>query len=90
MIKYYRVKQDTFLWKKGAILKNSTNEGKGYLPIEDVWNIVEKNNEYISDTIIEDKANSEWFEKIYKVGLKGMVFRTKDQVVEKFNKAFKA
>jgi hypothetical protein len=32
MAKYYRVKKDTFLWKEGAILINSANNGGGYQP----------------------------------------------------------
>jgi len=47
-MKYYRVIKDTFLWEKGAILKQCTNGNHGYEPIEDIWNKTENQTEYIT------------------------------------------
>ncbi len=66
MNKYYRVKKGTFLWEKGAILKNVNkgNEG-GYVPVSDIWDTTEYNkNEYISTRNIEN--NPDYFERVYK------------------------
>ena len=92
-MKYYRVKKDTFLWKAGAIIKLnpelSTSKG-GYLPIEDIWNVVSAvGNEYITAPVIEDPANSDWFERVYPDNLKGSLYRTKDQLIELYKGAFK-
>lgn len=60
---YYRVKSDNFLWKKGAILRGSSD---GYRPIEDVWDATPVNDtEYISKRIIEHPDNSKYFERVY-------------------------
>jgi hypothetical protein len=87
MAKYYRVKKDTFMWKEGAILQNSYNGG--YVAIEDIWNKVELNNEYISAPIIENEGNSEFFERVYPDTLCGSIFRTADQLREVYKKSFK-
>lgn len=89
-MKYYRVKQDTFMWKEGAILSHNPQEDKGYVAIEDVWNAVPTiGEEYISSRIIEDPANSGWFERVYPDTLMGKIFHTKDQLVNLYNKSFK-
>lgn len=82
MTKYYRVKQDNFLWEKGAILKQ---DGSGYTPIEDIWDKTEFNGtEYISTKIIESQP--EWFERVYTDNVEKMVFKTKEQLKELFGK----
>lgn len=95
MKKYYRVKKDNFLWKEGAILKldvdlsNSNTDGTdgGYRAIDDVWDNVELNGEYISKDIIED--NTDYFERVYKSKLEDMLFDTKEAVMEAYNRNFK-
>ncbi len=85
MNKYYRLKTDSFLWKKGAIL---AYDGGGYRPIEDIWDVTDKNeNEYISSRIVEN--NPEHFERVYKSRLEEMAFETKEVVMETYNKMFK-
>lgn len=82
-MKYYRVKKDTFLWAEGAVLKINDN---GYIPIEDIWNKTEDQTEYITCRLVE--KNPEWFERVYKDDLKGLYYRTKDQMVELYGKTF--
>jgi len=86
-MKYYRCVKDNFMWKEGAILESS---GSGYRPIEDLWNKVELGTEYISDHIIENPDNKDFFERVYKDSITGNIFRTKDQMVEMYKSAFKA
>lgn len=87
MTKHYRVKKDTFLWKSGAIL---ATDGKGYTAIEDVWDAVKSvGGEYISERIVEDEGNEEFFERVYPDSLTGKLFKTKDQLLEFYNKSFK-
>lgn len=85
--KYYRVKQDTFLWHKGAILKD-TEKGSngGYSPETDIWDTTEHNgNEYISAPIVEN--NPDWFERVYPVNLlTKIVYKAKAQAREHFEK----
>jgi len=91
--KYYRVKKDTFLWVAGAILKHHTwSSGKsGYSPIEDIWNKASKqSDEYITAHIIEDPACADYFERVYPDTIGGKIFKTKDQLVERYNEAFKS
>lgn len=77
MTKYYRVKKTTFMWDEGAIL---SSEGNGYRPIEDLWNHVELDTEYITDHIIENPINKDFFERVYPIGkLEKMVFGNKKQ-----------
>jgi hypothetical protein len=88
-MKYYRVKQDTFLWKEGAIIKLNS-DGKGYTAIEDIWDAVPTvDSEYISMRIVEHPDNSEFFERVYADDIKGRIFRTKDELVELYQKTFK-
>lgn len=90
MEKFYRVKKDTFLWEEGAILKREGHlaSGKGgYSPIEDIWNKVHTNGEYITSPIIE--GNPEWFERVYRDDLKGNIFRTADQMRDAYKEMFK-
>lgn len=88
MRKYYRVKQDTFLWKAGAIL--SDQEKGQYVPIEDIWNVAEKPNaEYISAPIIEHPDNAVFFERVYPDSIAGKIYHTKDQLLEAYKGAFK-
>ncbi len=83
MNKYYRVKKDTFMWEEGAILKNGTfGTNGGYTAVEDIWETVKLNGEYISATIIEN--NPEWFERVYTDNIEKMIFKTKDQLKEAF------
>jgi hypothetical protein len=88
MTKYYRVKQDTFLWKAGAILIDQ-NEG-AYKAVEDIWDSVDSvGNEYISGRIIEDEGNAAWFERVYPDTISGKLYKTKDQLIEMYNNTFK-
>ncbi len=88
--KYYRVKKENFLWKAGAILKNHKyTNSRGYAPIEDVWNRV-GGDDYITDIYVEAPENTEYFERVYPDTISGKLFRTKDQVVEAYEKAFKS
>lgn len=71
MTRYYRVRQDTFMWDKGAILKYNSNYGSqgGYQAISDIWDACDLTDEYISTPIIE--KNPEWFERVYEVTVLG-------------------
>lgn len=84
MTKFYRVKKDTFMWEKGAILKFNSELGSkgGYEAIEDVWDSVELHGEYISVPIIE--KSPEWFERVYPAD-GDTTYITKDEVKKKFN-----
>lgn len=76
------------MWKQGAILHIEDN---GYVAIEDIWNACKSlHSEYISTGIIEDPDNSEWFERVYPDTISGKLYRTKDQLVEIYNGAFKS
>lgn len=87
MTKYYRVLKDTFMWNKDAII---SNQGGGYRSLEDFMNHVELNTEYISEHIIENKDNSEFFERVYLRGkLESMVFETAERMKELIKKGFK-
>jgi hypothetical protein len=87
MTKYYRVKKDNFIWKEGAILTDQDEER--YIGIEDIWNTVTGvKDEYISARIIEHPDNHEYFERVYPDTITGKLYRTKDQMVEMYKKAF--
>lgn len=90
-VKYYRVLKDTPLWKKGAILENTYSSGKGYHPTEDIWwNDAfegEENGEYLSAKFIEKQP--EWFERVYKSTVDKMLFLTKQELTDLYDKAFK-
>lgn len=88
MTKYYRVKKDTFLWKEGAIISMEDGDN-GYDPIEDVWNVVESQCDWITKEVVEANENREYFERVYKDNLKGNIFRTADKVREVYEKKFK-
>lgn len=82
MSKFYRVKQTNFMWEEGAILELDTGMGSkgGYTPIEDLWDHVDLDGEYISATIIEAPENAEFFERVYPLGsLEKKLFGTKKQ-----------
>ena len=88
MDKYYRVIKVTPGWKEGAILKEN-NTGH-YEPIEDIWDTVpiKTGDTYEeSSRIVENRP--EFFERIYKDNLKGNIFRTADQLKERYKEAFK-
>ena len=86
MTKYYRVKKNTFMWEEGAILKLNYGSGSdgGYMAISDLWDASEYvDDEYISKKIIEDKSNSEWFERVYSINLlKSTVYKIKEEAIE--------
>lgn len=87
-MKYYRVRNDTFLWQAGAILHK--NDAGGYVAIEDVWDSVPiVYSEYISASIVEHEGNAEFFERVYPDSVSGKIFRTKDQLVAAYDGAFK-
>lgn len=89
--KYYRVVQDTFIWKKGAILEFNAslgNEG-GYEAINDLWDACDLNGEWITSNIIESPENVAYFERVYNVGKQDkMVFATKAKAQELANSMF--
>lgn len=86
MPKYYRVLKETPIWKTGAIL---TDEDKGeYVAIQDFWNVC-KHQEYLSAPIVEAPENAEFFERVYKDSVSGMIFRTADQMKALYETAFK-
>ncbi len=92
MDKYYRVKKNTFLWKEGAILRLNQKYGHdgGYEPIEDIWDVIPScKDDYVSATIIEHPDNSKFFERIYPDSVTGKLFKTKDQLLDMYSKAFK-
>lgn len=87
---YYRVKKDTFLWDKGAILeKQKFTQGMGYVAINDLWDATEHmGNEYISARIIEN--DPDWFERVYPVNLVSKtVYKIKEEAREFFEKTHK-
>jgi hypothetical protein len=84
--KFYRVKKDTFMWKAGCILICKSGD---YHPIVDIWDQVELKDEYIREHIIEHPDNADWFERVYPDTIKGMLYRTKDQMVTMYQEAFK-
>lgn len=89
MTKYYRVKKDTFMWLTDAIISDKGDEGHGYRAIEDCWNKVELKTEYISSHIVEDKENSDFFERVYLDTIKGNIYRTADKLRELYSNSFK-
>lgn len=94
MSKYYRVTKDNFLWKEGAILQEfTTNYGhQGYKAIEDIWDVVPEftDQEYITAHIMEHKEVSQYFERVYSATVSGKLFKTKDQLLDLYQTAFKA
>lgn len=90
--KYYRVKKDTDLWREGAIISDAKNDG-GYLPIEDIWTKIDPQSSNgwggKSRLIVESPMNEEWYERVYKDNVSGMVYRTADQMRDLYQKAFK-
>lgn len=91
MNKYYRVKEDNFLWKKGAILTNPPSSN-GYYPIEDIWDNTPCNGtEYISKQIIEHEQNAKYFERVYlQSGVVRSIYRTADQLKKLYNNNMKS
>lgn len=86
-MKHYRVKKDTFLWKAGAIL---SDQDKGqYLGVEDIWDTVPLNKEYVTALVIEHPNNADTFERVYPDTISGKLYHTKDQLVAIYDKAFK-
>lgn len=89
MIKYYRVIKEHPLWEEGAILANTAN-GNGYTSIEQLWNRVDKTEQYFEgELVVEAPENSHWFERVYKDTVSGNIFRTADQMKKLYNQAFK-
>lgn len=88
MTKYYRVKEDNFMWKQGAIISDF-NVGK-YKPVEDIWDNTPCNAaEYISARIIEHGNNSAYFERVYRDSISGSLFKTADQMKQAYKDSFK-
>lgn len=83
MTKYYRVKEDNFLWLKGAILSDEC-DSDGYKPVDELWDATEVNgNEYISRRIIEAPENEKYFERVYVVSKgKRVVYMVKEKARE--------
>ena len=88
--KYYRVLQDNFLWKAGAIL--SMADGlPGYNAIEDIWDATPVvNGEYITARNVEHPDNSAYFERVYPDTVTGKLFKTAKQLAEMYRGAFKS
>lgn len=87
--KYYRVKKDTFLWVKGAVLEyDADNSDNGYLPINDLWNTeANEESEYITAANIEN--NPDWFERVYEASSFGkLTYVTKEKARTLANKFF--
>lgn len=84
MVKYYKVKVDTFLWREGAVLSYDEDEDDGYMPIEDLWNTTDK-SEYISAPIIENPLNEIYFERVY---MTGGVLRNKLETTDYYKTIF--
>ncbi len=84
MSKFYKVIKDTPLWEVGAILENTACEGKGYDPIEDIWNKHKKQTEYLSDYIVEDSPD--FFQRVYKSKLAKTMFVTKEELKKLYAK----
>jgi len=89
MARYYRVLEDNFLWKKGAIISDRKTVNHFYPIQEDVWDHVPCGNEYISGGIINHPDNAIFFERVYPDTVSGKFFQTKDQVIQAYEKAFK-
>lgn len=83
MSKFYQVKEDNFLWKKGAILEKEDDDD-GYRPIDDLWDATDDNgSEYISARIIEAKENEKYFQRVYMVSKgKKAVYLIKEKAQE--------
>lgn len=81
--KYYRVKEDNFLWLKGAILVKEDDDN-GYAPIDELWDATEVNgNEYITTKIIEAPENAKYFERVYVVSKgKRVIYAVKEKARE--------
>lgn len=67
-MKYYKVKEDTFMWEKGAIISDEGCSGQ-YRSINPIWDKLEDQKEWIGDSVIEDKVNAKYFERVYPVNL---------------------
>lgn len=92
MEKYYRVKEDTFMWAKGAIIKHNSSKGSdgGYEHIDSIFESVPLAGEYISERIIEHPDNAKYFERVYKVDFATKtVYELKDAAKELITKGFK-
>jgi len=84
MVKYYRVIKENFLWEVGAIISDKDRDG--FFPIEDIWNKTKKQNDWISEIIIEGQP--EYFQKVYP-GIKDKIFHTAEQLKKIYNNKFK-
>ena len=83
-MKYYRVKQDNFLWQKDAILTNE-KDINGYMAIEDIWDTTEfTKTDYVSTKIVEN--NPKYFERVYNNNLEKHIFVTSNELKKIFNK----
>lgn len=89
MSKFYKVLEDNFLWKKGAILKKDADEN-GYSPIDELWDTTDHNDgEYITAKIIEDPINAKYFERVYEVSKgKKAVYLVKEKAQELASKYY--
>lgn len=82
MKKYYRVIKDNFLWNKWTIIVNETGY-KWYEPMSDFMKRSEfDTTEYISKQIIEDKINTDFFERVYTDDITWKIFKTKDEMIK--------
>jgi hypothetical protein len=87
MIKYYRVKKDTPMWKEGAIIAN-THESTHYVPIEDIWDQVPgvTDDFYEHARVVEAPEASEFFERVYKNDFDKAVWHTAEELRKLYGK----
>lgn len=76
------------MWEKGAIIRS---EGSEYKTIDDMFNHVPLMGEYISEHIIENPGNADFFERVYKVDLATrVVYELKEKAKELLAGNYKA
>lgn len=85
--RFYRVKQDTPMWREGAILKLDGNGG--YRAISDLWDTLEDQSACLNAKRVESKDNGDWFERVYETSFLGKVaYHTRDKAREILNRDF--
>ena len=86
MEKFYKVMQDTYLFKKGAVLSNKDNSSQ-FKATHDIWNVEGNDilNKFMSgepgiaSDIVENSP--EWFQRVYsKKSLTGIYYVTKEKL----------
>lgn len=91
MSKFYRVKKDTPLWSKGAIIKCSDGND-AYYPISDLSLRTEDIDSgwHEGAKAVEAKENADFFERVYEVSLlKKASYLTKEAAQQAYSKVYK-